>query len=182
METVKFSSLHPGNFINFDGEIITKEQAEALIKSGARPTLYTVSDQYIQEALAALSEARKDDREAGDYKGEDKHAKRILYFPLRYCPTCGINYIGLKRHNGKDYCCSSSHHGTRIGLSEWPHERVELVSSSYKDGGLYSGNTGSVINVKSSLLPSGHIEIGLRVEWDNGAETCWIAAEDFTEA
>lgn len=79
METIKLSSLRPGHYINYEGEIITKEQAKALIKNGARPTLYTVSDQHIQEALMALSVARKEGREAGDYQGEDKDAKRILY-------------------------------------------------------------------------------------------------------
>jgi len=183
METVKLSALRRGHFINYDGEIITKEQAEALIKSGARPMLYTVSDEWIQGALLDASKSFKNGEERSEvYSAPDPNAKRVLYFPLRYCPSCGVNYGSLKRQNGRDYCCSPNHYGTCIELSEWPYEQVELVSSSYEDDGHFSGDTGRVINVKSSRLPSGHIEVDLRVEWDNGAETCWIGAEDFIEA
>jgi hypothetical protein len=59
-------------------------------------------------------------------------------------------------------------------------DSVELISSSYEDGGHFSGDTGRVIDIKPSVLPSGHIEHDIRVVWDNGAEECWIDADDFT--
>ncbi|WP_339367696.1 hypothetical protein [Paenibacillus elgii] len=41
-ETIKLLELHPGQYINYNGEVITKEQAVKIIASGARPVLYTV--------------------------------------------------------------------------------------------------------------------------------------------
>ncbi len=79
MDTVHLSSLYPGHYINYNGEIITKEQAQALIASGVRPTLYTVSDDHIEAALYDLSRARKEGREPEDYQAEDKFTKRVLY-------------------------------------------------------------------------------------------------------
>ncbi|MEV2910543.1 hypothetical protein ABNF65_18470 [Paenibacillus larvae] len=58
-------------------------------------------------------------------------------------------------------------------------DEVELDSNSYEDGGHFSGDTGMVIDVKSAELPSGHMEHDIRVDWDNGAEECWMGAEDF---
>ncbi|MFF2531292.1 hypothetical protein ACFVS2_20530 [Brevibacillus sp. NPDC058079] len=60
-------------------------------------------------------------------------------------------------------------------------DRVELVSSSYEDAGLFSGDTGIVIDVKSTTLTSGHMQYDIRVEWDKGSDACWISAEDFTK-
>lgn len=56
---------------------------------------------------------------------------------------------------------------------------VELVSSSYEDSGLFSGDTGIVIQSKSTILQSGHDEHSIRVIWDKGAGECWIDADDF---
>jgi hypothetical protein len=58
-------------------------------------------------------------------------------------------------------------------------DRVELVSSSYEDGGHHSGDTGKVVDqvVTDHGLWS---EQDICVEWDNGAEECWISADDFS--
>ncbi|NRS20616.1 hypothetical protein HP398_29795 [Brevibacillus sp. HB1.4B] len=158
-------------------------RAQELIASGKQPVLYTVSDEWIAGALLDASRSFENGAEGSDvYTAPDPNSKRALYFPLPYCPSCGVKYIGLKKHSGKNYCSSPNHHGKRIALSEWQHERVELVSSSYEDGGLRSGDIGKVIDVKSTHLPSGQIQVDLRVEWESGAKTCWIGAEDFTEA
>lgn len=53
------------------------------------------------------------------------------------------------------------------------NDRCELISTSFEDGGHYYGDTGKVIAVKE-----GEFDTDIRVEWDNGAETCWIPAED----
>lgn len=58
-------------------------------------------------------------------------------------------------------------------------DSVELISSSYEDGEHFSGDTGIVVDVKRSVLTTGQVEHDIRVEWDNGAEECWIPAEDF---
>ncbi|MDT2261683.1 hypothetical protein P7H06_22300 [Paenibacillus larvae] len=58
-------------------------------------------------------------------------------------------------------------------------DEVELISSSYEDGGHFSGDTGMVIDVKSAELPEGTWSHDIRVDWDNGAEECWMGAEDF---
>ncbi|MCP1309000.1 hypothetical protein [Paenibacillus tyrfis] len=79
MKTIKMSELRPGQNINYNGEIITKEQAEKIIASGERPVLHTVSDGYIQAALNDLSRARKADKEPKDYCAPDPLAKHILY-------------------------------------------------------------------------------------------------------
>lgn len=181
MNTVRLSELRPGAYINLDGEIITKEQAEQLIVEGKRPTLYTVSDEWITESLLAASKELKEGKEVSDtYTAPDENALRVLYSPIKYCPVCGINYSGIKRNYGKEYCCSTrNHHGTRIGLAEYPFESVKLVSSSYEDGGHFQGDVGEVIDIKSATLKSGHTEIDIRVKWLNGAEECWIGAEDF---
>ncbi|WPS85293.1 hypothetical protein SMD22_01310 (plasmid) [Brevibacillus halotolerans] len=61
------------------------------------------------------------------------------------------------------------------------YDRVELISSSYEDAGLFSGATGKVIDVKSDVLSSDPVKCDIRVEWDNGCETCWISGEDFAK-
>lgn len=94
---------------------------------------------------------------------------------MKYCPECGVNYGFVKREYGKEYCSNGKHHTRRIALREWEHERVELVSSSYEDGGHCSGDVGNVVDVKSCVKTG---EIDLRIKWDNGAEECWLAAED----
>ena len=60
-------------------------------------------------------------------------------------------------------------------------DRVELISRTYEDGGYYPGDTGTVVDMKSAVLPSGHAEHEIRVRWDNGGNECWIDASDFTE-
>lgn len=184
METIAWSTLRPGTYFNHNGEVIGMSRAQELIASGNQPVLYTVSDEWIAGLLLDLSRSRSisGEKESDVYTAPYPNAKRALYFPLPYCPSCGVKYSGLKKHHGKNYCSSPNHHGTRIALSEWQHERVELVSTSYEDGGLRSGDIGKVIDVKSTRLPSGQIQVDLRVEWESGAKTCWIGAEDFTEA
>ncbi|AVF28854.1 hypothetical protein [Paenibacillus larvae] len=56
---------------------------------------------------------------------------------------------------------------------------VELVSSSYEDSEHFSGDLGKVVDVKSSVLPCGHVEHDIQVVWDNGTDECWINAADF---
>lgn len=52
MQKVKFSELRPGQYVHEpDGEIITKEQAEKLIKSGKPVQLWTFSDEAIDDIL-----------------------------------------------------------------------------------------------------------------------------------
>lgn len=60
-------------------------------------------------------------------------------------------------------------------------DRVELISSSYEDGGHYSGDIGKVVD-KTVTNHGRFSEQDIRVRWENGAEECWISAEDFTEA
>jgi hypothetical protein len=80
MQTVRLSDLRPHSYINFNGDIISKEDAEAMIAAGQKPVLYTVSDEWIQ---GALMEASRELREGGpisdSYSAPDPHAKRILY-------------------------------------------------------------------------------------------------------
>lgn len=60
------------------------------------------------------------------------------------------------------------------------NDRVELTSSSYEDGGHFNGDTGFVIDVKSTEQPDGLMEHEILVVWDDGSEDCWIEARDFT--
>jgi hypothetical protein len=79
METVKLSELRPHAYINYNGEIIGKEKAEQIIASGEKSVLFTVSDEFIEASLMALSEDRKAGRPLTDYCAPDPHAKLILY-------------------------------------------------------------------------------------------------------
>lgn len=80
MKTIQFSELRPGTYINYEGEIYTMEQAAALIASGAKPVLYTISDEWIHESLMAASRERKAGKPVSDvYSAPDPHAIRILY-------------------------------------------------------------------------------------------------------
>lgn len=60
------------------------------------------------------------------------------------------------------------------------NDRVELSSSSYEDGGHFSGDAGFVIDVKSAEQSDGLMEHEILVVWDDGSEDCWIDAGDFT--
>ncbi|MDR9857783.1 hypothetical protein RJP21_29765 [Paenibacillus sp. VCA1] len=80
MQTVKLSELLPRSYINFSGEIITKEQAEEIIATGQKPVLYTVSDEWIQGALMKTSREFKETGSVSEvYSAPDPHAARILY-------------------------------------------------------------------------------------------------------
>lgn len=60
-------------------------------------------------------------------------------------------------------------------------DRVELVSSSYEDGGHNKEDKGIVVD--QVITNHGKwSEQDIRVQWDNNAEECWIAAADFTGA
>lgn len=79
LATVQLSDLPIHAHINYNGEIVGKEQVEKVIAKGERPILYTVSDEHIEAALLSLSEDRKAGRPPSDYSAPDLYAKRILY-------------------------------------------------------------------------------------------------------
>jgi hypothetical protein len=80
MQTVKLSDLRPCSYINYNGEIISKEQAETMIAEGQKPVLYTVSDEWIEEALVETSRELKSGEPISEtYSAPDVYAKRILY-------------------------------------------------------------------------------------------------------
>lgn len=82
MNNVGLSDLLPGRYINYNGEIITKEKAEQIVASGECPVLYTVSDVYIEAALNDLSRSRKAGEEARDFCESDLHAERVIYWNI----------------------------------------------------------------------------------------------------
>ncbi|GIO33239.1 hypothetical protein J2TS6_43800 [Paenibacillus albilobatus] len=58
-------------------------------------------------------------------------------------------------------------------------DRVELISDSYKDGGHFKEDIGTVVD----QVMTNHgkwSEQDIRVEWDSGAEECWISSDDFS--
>jgi hypothetical protein len=82
MNAVGLSELRPGHYINYNGEIITKEKAEQIVTSGECPVLYTISDDHIEAALNDLSRSRKAGEEARDFCEPDLHAVRIVYWNI----------------------------------------------------------------------------------------------------
>jgi len=56
-------------------------------------------------------------------------------------------------------------------------DTVTLISDSFEDSGHFADDTGTVIDQKVNDH-GGWTDQDIRVEWDNGAETCWISAED----
>lgn len=80
MESVKLSELRPHSYINYDGEVIAKEEAEVLVASGVNPTLFTVSDEWINGCLMEASRSLKKGEEPAEvYSAPDPYAKRVLY-------------------------------------------------------------------------------------------------------
>ncbi|EGL15306.1 MULTISPECIES: hypothetical protein [unclassified Paenibacillus] len=59
-------------------------------------------------------------------------------------------------------------------------DSVELCSSSFEDSGLLNGDVGEVLEIKSASDSIGQKEWDVRVSWENGAEECWIGADNFT--
>ncbi|MGP3788211.1 hypothetical protein [Paenibacillus sp. 1A_MP2] len=57
-------------------------------------------------------------------------------------------------------------------------DRVELVSSSHEGGGYFSGDFGTVEDVRPSTRPSGYVEYDVLVSWDTSAADCWMPATD----
>lgn len=53
------------------------------------------------------------------------------------------------------------------------NDRVELISSSYEDAGLFSGDYGTAIEVRRI---DGHEDV--LISWDSGADECWIDGKD----
>lgn len=66
--------------------------------------------------------------------------------------------------------------------SEPPFEKgdkIELISTAYEDSKMFSGDLGEVIDLCQGEADSfGGSEWDVRVEWDNGVDTCWISAND----
>jgi hypothetical protein len=79
MNTVKLSDLKAGSYVNYCGEIITKEQAEQIIASGNRPTLFTVSNRVIEAYLFAVSRELEVGKVSDSYYATDTYAMRIVY-------------------------------------------------------------------------------------------------------
>jgi hypothetical protein len=76
--TVKFSDLRVGTMINHDGEVITKEQAIELIKSGQQRTeLWTVSPNWIQQALKSAWRDTVEEVEDENYTALDLDSELI---------------------------------------------------------------------------------------------------------
>ncbi|MFS0841280.1 hypothetical protein [Paenibacillus sp. 1P03SA] len=57
-------------------------------------------------------------------------------------------------------------------------DRVELLSDSFVDGGHNPGDIGTVIDTKICDITG---EQDIRVQFENGAETAWFPADDFTD-
>lgn len=78
--TLKLSELRPFQYLNYNGEIYTKEQVIALIQSDQyAPTqrLTTVSDNYIQRALLDASASYKRGEVVGDFCEHDPDAELV---------------------------------------------------------------------------------------------------------
>lgn len=80
METVKLNDLEPSAYINHNGNIIGKKDAEAMISAGLQPELFTVSDEWIQESLLDTSRRLKNKKDIStEYNAPDSLARRIVY-------------------------------------------------------------------------------------------------------
>lgn len=76
--TVKFSELSEGDLINHDGEVINKRQAMELIKSGnQRSALYTVSDNWVDQALKSAWRDSVEEVDDDVYTAPDPDAELI---------------------------------------------------------------------------------------------------------
>ena len=80
MELVKLHDLEPHTYINHNGNIIGKQDAEALISAGLHPKLYTVSDEWIHQSLFDASRQLKNkDDISSEYSAPDHYARQIVY-------------------------------------------------------------------------------------------------------
>jgi hypothetical protein len=51
VETIKFSELRAGAFIEHEGEVITKEEALKRIQAGSTSPMYTVTQSFVSSIL-----------------------------------------------------------------------------------------------------------------------------------
>lgn len=121
MQTVHINDLRPGQYINNNGVVITLEQAKKLLEGGAKPVLYTVSDEYIGRVLDSLHDARKAGEEPGDFCEADPHAKRIEYRELHAVAI------------GPDRADTIVGYGTNEELAAWYRSEVTIPEEEWKD-------------------------------------------------
>lgn len=80
MQTVHIDELRDHQYINCDGEVMTKVKVKELIDKGLNIPLYTVSDEWISKCLESMHDEYMSGNEGSDvYTAPDEHCVRIIY-------------------------------------------------------------------------------------------------------